>query len=108
LVDFLLLTNQERPKVVVQEIARHQARLPAFLRCMLVQLSDVDDLIQEFNSVLREKADKFQPGTDFWAWASQIARFKVLNQIRKYCRERLVFEAEILERMAAVPSHPYQ
>lgn len=94
--------NDETQKFLVQEIARCQPRLRAFVRCLLVRSSDIEDVLQEVNSVLWEKADEFQPGTDFWAWASQIARFKVLNQIRKYGRERLVFDAEILERMAAV------
>jgi RNA polymerase sigma-70 factor (ECF subfamily) len=88
--------------LVVQEIARHQARLRGFVRCLLVRTSDIDDLLQEVNVVLWEKADEFQPGTDFWAWASQIARFKVLNQVRKYGRERLVFDDAALERMAEI------
>jgi RNA polymerase sigma-70 factor (ECF subfamily) len=88
--------------LVVQEIARHQPRLRGLLRCLLVRPSDVDDLLQEINLVLWEKADEFRPGTDFWAWASQIARFKAMNQARKLGRERLVFDLEILERVADV------
>lgn len=88
--------------LVVQEIARHQPRLRAFVRCLLVRSSDVDDVLQDINAVLWEKAGDFEPGTDFWAWASQIARFKVLNQIRKYSRERIVFDAAIVEQMADV------
>jgi RNA polymerase sigma-70 factor (ECF subfamily) len=88
---------------VVQEIARHQPRLRGLLRCLLARPSDVDDLLQEVNLVLWEKADEFQPETDFWAWASQIARFKaLLNQARKLGRERLVFDMEVLERVADV------
>ena len=94
--------NDETQKLLVQEIARCQPRLRAFVRCLLVRQCDVDDLLQEVNAVLWEKAEEFQPGTDFWAWASQIARFKALNLIRKHARERLVFDPEIVERMAEV------
>ena len=94
--------NDETRKILVQEIARCQPRLRAFVRCLLVRQSDVDDLLQEVNAVLWEKGDEFQPGTDFWAWASQVARFKALNLIRRYARERLVFDPEMLERMAEV------
>ena len=87
---------------MVQEIARHQPRLRALVRCLLVRSSDVDDVLQDINAVLWEKADEFEPGTDFWAWASQIARFKVLNQVRKYGRERLVFDMATVERLADV------
>ena len=87
---------------IVQEIARHQTRLRALVRCLLVRSADVDDLVQEINSVLWEKADSFEHGTDFWAWASQISRFKALNQVRKYARERLVFDDEMLAKIAQV------
>jgi RNA polymerase sigma-70 factor (ECF subfamily) len=93
---------------VVQEIARHQPRLRAFVRCLLVRSSDVDDLLQEVNAVLWEKAGEFQPGTEFWAWASQIARFKVLNQVRKYRRERLVFDETAMQRMAEMAERKLQ
>ena len=87
---------------VVHEIARHQSRLRAFVRCLLVRSSDVDDVLQDVNAVLWEKADEFEPGSDFWAWASQIARFKILNQVRKYGRERLIFDADTIDQFAQV------
>jgi RNA polymerase sigma-70 factor (ECF subfamily) len=74
----------------------------------MVRPSDVDDLLQEINVVLWEKCDEFQPGTDFWAWASQIARFKVLNQVRKYGRERLVFDDAVLQQLAAMAEQKLQ
>ena len=95
-------------KVIVQEIARCQTRLRAFVRCLLVRSDDVDDVLQDINAVLWEKADEFEPGTDFWAWASQIARFKVLNQVRKYGRERLVFDVAAVERLADVAQQRLQ
>lgn len=94
------MTNHTPRDQVVQEIARHQPRLRGLLRCLLVQSRDVDDLLQEINLVLWEKADEFQPGSDFWAWASQIARYKVLNQFRKLQRERRLFDDTLLERLA--------
>ncbi len=95
-------------KLIVQEIARHQSRLRAFVRCLLVRSSDVDDLLQEINVVLWEKADEFQQGTDFWAWASQVARYKVLNQVRKYGRERVVFDEETLQQIIETSSRKLQ
>lgn len=74
----------------------------------MVRPSDVDDLLQEINVVLWEKCDEFQPGSDFWAWASQIARFKVLNQVRKYGRERLVFDDAVLQQLAAMAEQKLQ
>ena len=75
------------------------------MRCLLVRCSDVDDVLQDINAVLWEKAEEFKPGTDFWAWASQIARYKVLNQLRSYGRERLVFDLATVEQLADVAEH---
>ncbi|GAA4447535.1 sigma-70 family RNA polymerase sigma factor [Novipirellula rosea] len=85
---------------VVALIAQHQSRLRGFVRCLLVHDKDVDDLLQEVNVVLWQKADQFEIGTDFWAWASQVARFKVMNQVRKYSRDRLVFDESFMTELA--------
>tara|TARA_R110002096_G_scaffold16994_3_gene58536 strand:- start:6624 stop:7154 length:531 start_codon:yes stop_codon:yes gene_type:complete len=87
---------------IVQLIAQHQSQLRGFVRCLLVRAEDVEDLVQEVNLVLWEKADQFKLGSSFWAWASQIARFKVLNQLRKYGRERFVFDDAFLAELADV------
>jgi len=52
--------NPEAQSRIVQEIARHQSRLKAFVRCLFVHSNDVDDVLQEINAVLWEKADSFQ------------------------------------------------
>jgi RNA polymerase sigma-70 factor (ECF subfamily) len=59
--------SRDAQKDLVQEIARNQPRLRAFVRCLLVRSSDVKNVLREVNSVLWAKADEFQPGTDFWA-----------------------------------------
>lgn len=88
------------PSEMVGLIARHQARLRGLVRCLLVRSADVDDVLQEINAVLWEKGSDYQPGSDFWAWASQIARFKALNHIRKYSRDRLVFDDVLINGLA--------
>ena len=86
----------------VQLIAKYQSRLRGFVRSLLIRSEDVDDLVQEVNVVLWEKADQFEPGTIFWARASQIARFKVMNRLRSYRRERLGFDESFIVELAAV------
>lgn len=91
---------QPEPSEIVQLIAAHQTRLRGLVRCLLVRPADVDDVLQEVNTVLWEKASGFQAGSDFWAWACQIARFKALNHLRKYNRDRLVFDERVLNELA--------
>lgn len=92
--------SASNPAEIVAIIARHQTRLRGLVRCLLVPAADVDDVLQEINTVLWEKAADFKAGTDFWAWASQIARFKVFNHLRRHGRERLVFDELLLNEIA--------
>jgi RNA polymerase sigma-70 factor (ECF subfamily) len=94
--------QNSNPSEIVALIARHQSRLRGLVRCLLVRASDVEDVLQEVNSVLWEKADEFESGSDFWAWASQVARFKALNHLRKYHRDRLIFDDKLLSELADI------
>jgi DNA-directed RNA polymerase specialized sigma24 family protein len=40
------------PSEIVALIARHQPRLRGLVRCLLVRSSDMEDVLQEVNSVL--------------------------------------------------------
>lgn len=84
------------------------ASQPALYACILSLIPDrtaAHDILQESNLTLWHKADDFEPGTNFMAWASRIARYHVLNHRRKLQRDRLVFDealfAELCERQSA-------
>src|SRR5262249_55793701 len=62
--------------------------------------SQVDDVMQETNMVLWRKADEFQAGTDFWKWASQVARYQVMACWKRRNRDRHVFDLGVLEELA--------
>jgi|GEM_PF-6845844 len=47
---------------LVNLIASHQTRLRGLVRCLLVRASDAEDVLQDINAVLWEKADEFQLG----------------------------------------------
>lgn len=84
------------------------ASQPALYACILSLLPDrlaAQDVLQETNLTLWHKADDFQAGTNFMAWASRIARYHVLNHRRKMRRDRLIFDealfTELCERQDA-------
>lgn len=80
----------------MQLIAAHQTRLRGLLRCLMINSRDVDDVLQETNRVLWQKSAQFQLGTDFWAWAAQIARFEVLTWRKRQSRDQHVFDEELV------------
>ena len=70
--------------------------------CILSLMPDriaAQDILQETNLTLWHKADDFEPGTNFMAWASRIARYHVLNFRRAMNRDRLVFDEELFSAL---------
>ncbi|WP_283434589.1 sigma-70 family RNA polymerase sigma factor [Neorhodopirellula lusitana] len=84
----------------VRELTRTQNRLYGFVRCLLFDPKDVDDVLQDVNVVLLRKSGEFEMGTNFWAWASTVARFQVLTYCKRLGRDRLVFDDSLLELIA--------
>jgi RNA polymerase sigma-70 factor (ECF subfamily) len=84
----------------VMELIGCQNRLRGFLRCLLVTHEDLDDVLQNTNRVLLKKSHTFTPGTDFWAWACQVARFEVLAHHRRQQRDRHLFDLEFIQELA--------
>ena len=84
----------------MRELSGHQARLRGFVRCLLFDRRDVEDVWQDTNVVLLRKASQFRPGSDFWAWASEVARYQVLTHCKRLKRDRLVFSDKLLALLA--------
>jgi len=77
---------------------------PIIFACIYALLPDrmaAQDMLQETNLTLWHKADDFEPGTNFKAWATRIARYHVLNYRRKLNRERTVFDDSLFEELCA-------
>lgn len=79
----------------------HQARLRGYILSLVFDPHVAEDVLQETNLVLCKKADHFELGTNFDAWAFRIAYFEVMRQRRKMGRDRLVFDEELVDQVAA-------
>jgi RNA polymerase sigma-70 factor, ECF subfamily len=81
-------------------MARHNAPLMSFILSLLPHWADAEDILQQASVVMWRKFAEFKPGTSFLAWGCQIARFLVLNHVRKNSRDPHVFSAELVEVLA--------
>ena len=63
-------------------LAQSQPRLKAYILSLLSNTSDADDILQETNTYILTHLEKFERGSNFKAWAFQIAFFRVKSYIR--------------------------
>lgn len=80
---------------------KHSGAIKGFILALLRNTSLAEDVLQETFLVVTAKAASYQPGTNFVAWACTIARFKVLEAIRKNVREPYLLSPDTVEALAA-------
>ncbi|BDS07593.1 DNA-directed RNA polymerase sigma-70 factor [Oceaniferula spumae] len=84
----------------LQLVTRHQAAIYGYIRSIAPGI-DTEDVLQETNIILWDKADQFEPSTNFKAFAFRIAHLKTLECLRQKKREHwLQFDTDLLEAVA--------
>lgn len=81
-------------------ITRHQRQIFAYIYTLVPDRHDAEDLLQETSLVICEKFDEFTPGTDFVAWACQIAWWRIRYSRQKFARSKVLFDDELLASVA--------
>lgn len=90
----------ERTEEFVQLITQYQSLIRGFIFTLLPHRTEADDMFQRTSIVLWRKFGQFQAGTDFGAWACQIAKFEIRNFLRVKQRDRLCFSDDLLSSLA--------
>jgi RNA polymerase sigma-70 factor (ECF subfamily) len=80
---------------------RHTGAIKGFILALLRDRTLAEDVLQETYLVVSAKAPQFRPDTNFVAWACTIARFKVLEAIRRHSRENSSLRPEVIEALTA-------
>jgi RNA polymerase sigma-70 factor (ECF subfamily) len=81
-------------------LVKHQPDLRAFIVAVAPTGTDYDEMLQLASVVAWRKFDQFDPATSFVRWICRIAKFEVLNDLRKRRRDRHLFNDELLELIA--------
>ena len=74
-------------------LMRHRAPLYAHLLAAVRNPHDAEDLLQEVSMTAARAAESFQSGTNFLAWAREIARRRVLELLRERGRSPVALDA---------------
>ena len=78
----------------------NELRIYGFIRSLVPDWSEADDIMQETTAVLWSKFDQFTIGTDFVSWALRVARYEVLGYLKKKKTAKLRFSSQTVEAIA--------
>ena len=90
----------ESRKRLMLLMTRYQRQIFAYIYTLVPDRHDAEDLLQETSLVVCEKFDDFTPGTDFVAWACQIAWWRIRYSRQKFARAKVIFDDEVFEAVA--------
>jgi RNA polymerase sigma-70 factor (ECF subfamily) len=85
----------------IEALTSNQPVLEAFCHANLARREDAWEVLQQTNLKLWEKSADWNPDTAFLPWAFAVTRFTMLSYFRDKMRDRLVFDPDVAESMAA-------
>jgi RNA polymerase sigma-70 factor len=83
-----------------RQFSRNARRIYGFIMTLVFNYHDAEEVFQNTSVVLWNKFADFQPGSDFFAWASRVAYYEVLSLMKSRRRSR-TFSDEALELLAS-------
>ncbi len=71
-------SRSERADEFAQLFGRHARQIYAYILTLIPNWADAEDVFQETSTIIWEKFDEFAPGTNFRAWAYQVAYYRAM------------------------------
>jgi len=90
------MDQNKRTLEFLKLFVRHQQEVYAYILTLVPNVHDADDLFQDGMTVMWQKFDQFQPGTNFAAWAVQVMRYQILDYRRNMARSKRIFVEDSL------------
>ncbi|MEJ6719980.1 MAG: sigma-70 family RNA polymerase sigma factor [Akkermansiaceae bacterium] len=92
--------NQSRYEEFVSLYVRNEAAVFSFVMALVKHTADAEDVVQRASMTMWRCFDRFESGTNFRAWAFQIAKNEALNLLSKNKRDRHVFSEKLIAMLA--------
>jgi RNA polymerase sigma-70 factor (ECF subfamily) len=84
--------------------AQCEVDIQSYIFALLPHWANAEDVLQRTRIVLWQKFSTFQPGSNFKAWALQVARFEISNFRRTQRSDRHQFDETLVDSLAEVRS----
>ena len=97
-----LPTSRDEPmsEAFVQLLTAEQLKLLHYIARLLGNPNEAQNVLQETNLVLWRKSNDYCHGTNFSAWARNVAYWQVRAYVRDRQRDRHVFNEELVQQLA--------
>jgi RNA polymerase sigma-70 factor (ECF subfamily) len=79
-----------------------QPVISAFISSLVPDFQDSDDILQQAAVAVIKNYDKYDKNRPFVAWAVGIAKNEILMYHRKNSQHKLIFDTEIVQRIAKI------
>lgn len=97
-------SEQERDQLrdeFVRLFQRYERSLYGYILSLVPNIAAADEISQNTNLLLWKEFARFDAGKDFGVWARTIAYYQVLSYRNLRDRERLQFDSELVDSLAA-------
>ena len=94
------MLEDTKTECFVRLLTENQQRILSFIRMLVTNSTDVEEIFQEVSIIAWRKLDRFEAGSDFVRWVNQISYFEVLRHRKKCSRQAMPFNDLTLKRIA--------
>jgi RNA polymerase sigma-70 factor (ECF subfamily) len=92
--------RRQRDDEFVALLTQHRSPLLRYILSLIHIMPDAEDVFQQTAITLWDRFDEYRSGSDFFAWATTIAKYKTLNYFQTTGRDRLQFSESVIEQLA--------
>lgn len=93
--------DTDRSERFVRLLTKNERKVYGYILSLVPNWADADEILQETNVRLWQQFERYQPGTDFAAWACTVAYYQVQTFRKRKGRQRVRFSQEFVDAVAA-------
>lgn len=93
-------STSDNNELFVSLLMSHHSRILGYIRTLVPQRQDAEDVFQKVSMTLWQKFEEFDQGSEFFPWAAKTAFYTVCNYRRQQYRDRLIFSEDLIAIMS--------
>jgi RNA polymerase sigma-70 factor (ECF subfamily) len=83
-------------------------QISSYIFSLIQNFEDANDILQQTTTIMWQKFDQFEIGTDFVSWGIKIAHYQILYYRRKKSNQKVFFSDNLFNQIELVASKNYK